>query len=101
MSTLRSRFTQAVIVLVLSFVILKYGISPPAPWSVITLSMAIILFSLLIYVSSATDSWREFVRPMWETLVLPQRRLLRTVLVVAIPVLLGSHVFPQAAAAPH
>jgi mono/diheme cytochrome c family protein len=100
MSFLRSRFTQSVIVIVLSFVILKYGISPPAPWSVITLYMAIILFSLLIYVSSDSDSWREFVRPMWETLVRPERRLLRTILLVALPILLGYYAYTQAAAKP-
>jgi len=100
MSILRSRFTQAVIVLVLSFVVLKYGISPPAPWSVITLYMGIILFALLIYVSSDSDSWREFVRPMWETLVRPERRLLRTVLLVALPILLGYYAYTQAAAKP-
>jgi mono/diheme cytochrome c family protein len=100
MSFLRSRLTQAALVLVVSFVILKYGISPPAPWSVITLYMGIVLFSLLIYVSSDSDSWREFVRPMWETLVRPERQLLRTILLVAIPVLLGYYAYTQAAAKP-
>src|SRR5919109_386943 len=43
MSFLRSRFVQAVLVLVLAFVILRFGIRPPAPWSVLTLYIAIII----------------------------------------------------------
>jgi mono/diheme cytochrome c family protein len=100
MSFLRSRLTQAALVMVVSFVLLKYGISPPAPWSVITLYMGIVLFSLLVYVSSDSDSWNEFVRPMRETLVRPERRLLRTVLLVVFPILLGYYAYTQAAAKP-
>lgn len=100
MRFLRSRFTQAVLVLVAAFVILKYGIRPPAPWSVLTLYMAIVLLALLAYVSSNADSWREFITPMWTTLVRPERKLLRTVLLVAIPLLLGYYAYTQAAAKP-
>src|SRR5438132_990076 len=42
MSFLRSRFVQAVLVLVIAFVVLRFGIRPPAPWSVLTLYMSIV-----------------------------------------------------------
>ena len=100
MSWLRSRFTQAVLVLVAAFVILKYGIRPPAPWSVLTLYMSIILLAVLVYVSSDSDSWREFLRPIVTTLVRPERRVLRLVLIIAIPLLLGYYAYTQAAAKP-
>ena len=74
MSFLRSRFVQAVLVLVVAFVILRFGIRPPAPWSVFTLYMAIVLLAVLIYVSSDGDAWREFKRPVWSTLVDPDKR---------------------------
>src|SRR2546428_280454 len=46
MSFLRSRFVQAVLVLVIAFVVLRFGIQPPAPWSVLTLYMSIVLLAV-------------------------------------------------------
>ena len=57
MNVLRSRFFQAVLIFVLAFVVLRFGIRPPAPWSVLTLYMFIIGVSLLVFVSSDRDSW--------------------------------------------
>src|SRR3989442_9396580 len=74
MSFLRSRFVQAVLVLVIAFVVLRFGIRPPAPWSVLTLYMSIVLLAVLVFVSSDSDSWREFVRPIRATLVSPDRK---------------------------
>src|SRR5256885_11777208 len=48
MSFLRSRFVQAVLVLVIAFVVLRFGIRPPAPWSVLTLYMSIVLLAVLV-----------------------------------------------------
>ena len=100
MRVLKSRFTQAVLVLVLAFVILRFGIRPPAPWSVLTLYMAIIFMAVLIFVSSDRDSWRDFISPIWATLVRPQRRPLRIALVIVIPLLVGYYAYTQAAARP-
>jgi mono/diheme cytochrome c family protein len=100
MSWLRSRFTQAVVVLVLAFVIFKFGIRPPAPWSVLTLYMAIVAIAVLVYVSSDSDSWRSFTQPIWTTLVDPRRRTLRLALLVVVPLLLGYYAYTQAAAKP-
>ena len=46
MSWLRSRFFQAVVILVVSYVVLRWGISPPAPWSVVSLYMSIVLMAV-------------------------------------------------------
>ncbi|PYM04232.1 MAG: cytochrome C [Candidatus Rokuibacteriota bacterium] len=100
MSLLRSRFFQAVLVLVVAFGILRFGIRPPAPWSVFTLYMAIVLLAVLIYVSSDGDAWREFKRPVWSTLVDPDKRAIRSALIVMIPLLLGYYAYTQAAAKP-
>src|SRR5438874_556639 len=100
MRFLRSRFVQAVLVLVLAFVILRFGIRPPAPWSVLTLYMAIIFMAVLIFVSSDRDSWRDFISPIASTLVRPERRALRTVLVIVLPLLMGYYAYSQAAAKP-
>jgi len=98
MSFLRSRFAQAVLVLVLAFAILRFGIRPAAPWSVLTLYMAIVLLAVLVYVSSNSDSWRDFMRPIRSTLVAPDKRLTRLVLLIAVPLLFGYYAYTQAAA---
>jgi mono/diheme cytochrome c family protein len=100
MNLLRSRFFQAVLVLVIAFVLLRFGIRPPAPWSVFTLYMAIVLLAVLVYISSDSDSWRAFKRPIWSTLVDPDKRVLRGALIVLIPLLLGYYAYTQAAARP-
>src|SRR2546425_8684285 len=100
MSFLRSRFVQAVLVLVLAFVILRFGIRPPAPWSVLTLYMAIIFMAVLVFVSSDRDSWRDFISPIWSTLVRPERRGVRPVLLIVLPLPLGYFPFTPAAGRP-
>jgi mono/diheme cytochrome c family protein len=100
MSFLRSRFVQAILVLVVAFVVFRFGIRPPAPWSVLTLYMSIVLLAVLVFVSSDSDSWREFVRPIRATLVNPDRRHLRLGLLIALPLLLGYYAYTQAAARP-
>jgi mono/diheme cytochrome c family protein len=100
MNVLRSRFFQALAILVVAFAVLRYGIQPPAPWSVLSLYMTIIFLALMVFVSSDSDSWRNFVRPIWSTLVDRDKRFVRLVLLVALPVLLGYYAYTQAAARP-
>jgi len=85
MNLLRSRFAQAVLVLVVAFLIFRFGIRPPAPWSVLTLYMSIVLLAVLIFVSSDSDSWRDFTRLAF---------------LIALPFLLGYYAYTQAAAKP-
>src|SRR5207245_145621 len=100
MNVLRSRFFQAVVIWVLAFLILRVGIRPPAPWSVLTLYLFIVTLALLVFVSADRDSWRDFVRPVWLTLTDERYRVLRTVIVFAVPLLLGYYAYTQAAAMP-
>lgn len=100
MSFLRSRFLQAAVILVLSFLLLRFGITPPAPWSVVTLYMAIVFLAVMIFVSSDSDSWRSFRHPLSAVLVDSDKRYLRSALMVVIPLLLGYYAYTQAAARP-
>ncbi len=100
MGLLRSRFLQAVLILVIAFVVFRFGIRPPAPWSVVTLYMAIVFLAVMIYVSTDADSWASFRRPIRSTLVDPDKRYLRLALMVVLPFLLGYYAYTQAAARP-
>jgi len=100
MTLLTSRFVQALFILVVAFCLLRFGIRPPAPWSVLTIYMMIVFLAVLVYVSSDADSWRSFVHPMWSTLVDPDKRGVRLGLLVVLPLLLGYYAYSQAAAKP-
>jgi mono/diheme cytochrome c family protein len=100
MTFLRSRLFQAALVLVVAFVIFRFGIRPPAPFSVLSLYMGIVLLAVLVYVSSDSDSWRAFLRPLRSTMVDSDKRILRLALMIVIPLLLGYYAYTQAAAKP-
>jgi mono/diheme cytochrome c family protein len=100
MNFLRSRLGQAVLILVIAFGIFRFGIRPPAPRSVLALYMGIVLVATFVYISSNSDAWQDFLRPIRDTLVRPERRLLRLAFLIAIPLLLGYYAYTQAAAKP-
>jgi len=100
MRVLRSRLFQSALILAVAFCVLRFGIQPPAPWSVLTLYMGIVLISVLVFASSDSDSWRDFMRPIRATLTEPRLRPLRVALMIVIPVLLGYYAYTQAAAKP-
>ena len=100
MNFLKSRFVQALLILVIAFCLLRFGIRPPAPWSVLTIYMMIVFLAVLIYVSSDADSWRSFIRPIRSTLVDHDQRVVRLGLLVVLPLLLGYYAYSQAAAKP-
>src|SRR5258705_10293288 len=100
MNVLRSRFFQAVVIWALAFGLLRFGIRPAAPWSVLSLYMFIISLALLIFVSSDRDSWGDFVYPIWLTLTDGRYRMLRSVIVVAVPLLPGYFAHTQIPAPP-
>src|SRR5438045_8671917 len=100
MNLLRSRLFQAFLIVGVSFVVLRFALRPPAPLSVLSEYMAIILLATLVYVSADSDSWRAFLRPLRATLVDRDKRSLRFVLMIVIPLLLGYYAYTQAAARP-
>ncbi|MGH7472309.1 MAG: c-type cytochrome, partial [Candidatus Methylomirabilales bacterium] len=98
MSLLRSKFLHAALVLLVTFLFFRFGIRPPAPWSVLKLYMAIVLAAVLVYVSSDSDSWRAFLAPIRSTLVDDSRRPIRLAVMVLLPSFFGYYAYTQAAA---
>src|SRR3972149_9204209 len=98
MNVVRSKFFQAVLVLVVVFLLFRCGTRPPAPWSVFTLYMFVALIAVLVYVSSNGDSWRSFVAPIRAVVLDDSKRPIRLVLAVLLPLLFGYYAYTQAAA---
>ncbi len=98
MAFLRSKFFQAVLVLVVVFLIFRFGIRPPAPWSVFTLYMTIVLIAVLVYVSSNSDSWRSFLAPIRAVVVDDSKLTIRIAVMIVVPLLFGYYAYTQAAA---
>jgi mono/diheme cytochrome c family protein len=100
MNLFRSRLVQAALILIVAYLIFQFAIRPPAPFSVLSLYMGIVLLVVLVYVSADSDSWRAFLRPLYATLVDDNKRVLRLALLVVLPLLFGYYAYTQAAAKP-
>lgn len=93
MTRLRDRlghpFWQALLVLVLAYAVIRFGIRPPVPQSIVLQYMLTVAVALLIYVSENEDRWRRFKQPIRDALVEPRRRGVRVGMLIALPVLVG------------
>ena len=98
-------FGQAVIVLVLSYMLFKWGIwllpplvgirSAPVPSSVILQFMATVFVGVLVWVSDSEARWKEFKAPIHRVMVDPDQKLGRTILLVTIPLLVAFITFDR------
>lgn len=104
-NALRHPFWQAILVLVVAYLLVVYGIpylppligvaSAPVPKSVVLQYMLTILAGVLIWVSDSEERWAEFRQPIQSTMVDEDRRVLRWALLVAIPLFVGFVTFRQ------
>jgi mono/diheme cytochrome c family protein len=102
---LRHPFWQAILVLGFAYLLIKLGIaylpplfgvrSAPVPSSVVIQYMITALVGVLLYVSASDERWREFKGPINAVLTQPEKRVLRTALLVTLPLLLGVLTFLQ------
>jgi mono/diheme cytochrome c family protein len=96
---LRHPFWQAVLVLIAAYIIVRPGIayvpplfgvrSAPVPMSVVIQYMAVVLVAVLLYVSTDDERWQRFGEPVHSVMVDPGKRVLRTLLLVLLPLLVG------------
>ncbi len=96
-----SLFTICFVISIVSWVFLEFVIggviSKPIPNSVIGMYMALVLVAILVHVSVEDSRFREFLRPIHETLVNDQYRVRRLVLVIAIPLFLTGFTYTNLA----
>jgi mono/diheme cytochrome c family protein len=96
-------FWQAALVLVAAFVLIRWGIaiipgfvgvtSAPVPASVVLQYTLIALVGTLVWVSSDEERWAAFKEPIQAVLVEPERKVIRTVFMVLIPLLVAIGTF--------
>ncbi|HET6703126.1 MAG TPA: hypothetical protein VFH14_15030, partial [Gemmatimonadaceae bacterium] len=101
----RHPFWQAVLLLILAYVLFKFGIaflppllgmrSAPVPSSVIVQYMLIALVGILIHVSSDETRWRRFKAPMHATMVDADKQWLRVALLILVPLVIGFATYEQ------
>jgi len=98
-------FGQAALVLGLSYLVLNYGLvyippligiaSAPIPNSVMFQYMFTCAVGILLWVSDNEERWTEFKAPIHQTMVDPQRKKARGVLMVAIPLVVAFGTFTR------
>jgi mono/diheme cytochrome c family protein len=99
-SPLRHPFWQAVAILVLTYVVIRFVVpllpgSAPVPSSVLFQYMATVLVGVLIWVSDSEDRWALFRQPIHAALVERRLRPVRGALLAATPLLVGWLTFGQ------
>ena len=92
-------FWQGALVIAGAYVVFKYLIgyalpvigisSAPVPSSVILQYMLTVLVGVLLYMSAEEGRWKTFRGPIQEAMVSRDRRTLRGILMVAIPIMVG------------
>lgn len=97
---LKHPFWQALLILAIAYVAIAYGIplfpgSALVPRSVVLQYMATVLAGVLIWVSDNEQRWTRFKEPIHAVLVQPSLKPVRTVLLGAVPLLVGFFAFKQ------
>lgn len=98
LTPLRHKFTQAILVWLIAFVIYRFGIQPPIPASLLLLYMAITTAAILVWVSASEAWWHEFKAPFITLLVERERKWLvglRWAVLVIIPALVAWDVYQR------
>jgi mono/diheme cytochrome c family protein len=103
--TLGHPFWQAVVLLVVAYLVFVFGIayippllgraSAPVPKTVVFEYMCIAIVGILLHVSSDEARWKRFKEPMHATLVDKDKRWLRGALLVLAPLLVGFATYQQ------
>ncbi len=102
---LKHPFGQAVLVLLISYLLLDFGIeyipplfgmvSAPIPNSVLLQYLVTVGVGILLWVSDNDARWAEFKAPMHRVMVDPDRKVARNSLMVLVPILVAFATFNQ------
>lgn len=94
-------FWQVIGIWLLAFALFKWVLAPPIPFSLLAIYMGLITLVLFVWVSATERTWGRFKRHILDTLTGANRyhRVLRAVVVIALPIVAGAitynYVAPQ------
>ena len=80
---------SSVLVLLGSYLLLRFAVRPPMPSSVLVMFLFFIAVAQLLYVSSDDDRFEQFKRPLVALIAAPEHRLLRSGVALLLPLLAG------------
>jgi len=85
-------FWQVVSIWLLSYALFKWAITPPIPFSLLATYMGLVTAVLFVWISATEQTWGTFKRYVLDTLTGASlhHRVLRAVVVVALPVIAGA-----------
>lgn len=105
---LKHPFWQAVALMLGAWLLFRFGVaylpgligieSAPVPASVVLEYLAIALVGVLLYVSADETRWQRFKQPMHDVAVDADKRLVRLVLMLGLPLLIGFLTYRQVSA---
>ncbi len=105
---LRHPFWQAAVLLVVSYLLIRFGIasipplfgveSAPVPASVVLQFMVTALVGVLLYVSADETRWTQFKQPIHAVVVDADKKLLRTAMLIGLPLFIGFLTYRQVSA---
>lgn len=84
-------FWQVIGIWLLAFALFKWVVSPPIPASLLAIYMGLITVVLFVWISATDRTWAEYKRYVLDILTGTSlhHRLLRTTLMVALPMMAG------------
>ena len=88
-----SKFTLAIILIGISFLILRFGIYPPIPSSLLYFYLGIAIFAIFLFISISNQSLQDFFKPIKSTILDKNRKPLKIILFVGLPILASAITF--------
>lgn len=85
-----SKFTLVIILLGISFLVFRFGIYPPIPSSLLYLYFGIAIFVIFLFISVNNQSLNEFFAPVKTTILEKDKKPLRLIIFIALPILVSS-----------
>ena len=86
-----SKFSQAIGLLAVAILYLKYRVSPPMPFSILAMYTTIIAIGIFVWVSATPANWKSFCGPILAVMggATPTDRIIRSLALFLLPLLVG------------
>lgn len=83
-----SKFPLSIILIGIAYLVLRFGIHPPIPSSLLYLYLAITLFAVTLFISVSNKSLADFYAPIKSVIVEPEKRLMKIIIFTLLPVVI-------------